>query len=112
MATNSKLTKAEIFALIAEEMADNQMVVEFCEKEIELLKKRKKGSSIETEAFREKVLSNIQRADCPMTNKMLAEVMGTSWQKIAYATRKLEEFGLIESEEGVSPKVYTAVKEN
>lgn len=112
MATNSKLTKVEMFALIAEEMADNQMVVEFCEKEIELLKKRKKGSSVETEAFREEVLSNVQRADCPMTNKMLAKVMGVFWQKVAYVTRKLEEFGFIKSEEGVSPKVYIAVKEN
>ena len=106
----ANLTKTEIFALIAEEMADNQMVVEFCEKEIELLKKRKKGSSAETAAFREKVLSNIQRADCPVSNKMLAEVMGVSWQKVSYATRKLEDAGLIRSEEGVSPKVYAPVE--
>lgn len=110
MTTNSKLTKIELFSLIAEEMADNQMIVEFCEKEIELLKKRKKGSSPEAEAFREEVLSNIQRADCPMTNKMLAEVMGVSWQKVSYATRKLEDAGLIRSEEGVSPKVYAPVE--
>ena len=73
-----KMTKKEMYTLIAKEMADNQLVVDFCNHEIELLDK-KKGSAnekklAEREVEMKVVLDALKSCPNPVTVTELSRV--------------------------------------
>ena len=100
-----KMTQKEMFALIAEAMADNAEVVEFCNHKIELLEKPRKAK-VNTEAveFAAGVATALAEADEPMTNKDLAAQFEVSSQKMAAALRRLVNEGAVERIEGEGTK--------
>lgn len=73
MTNEKKMTKAEMFSLIADLLADNEDVVAFCEHEKELLaKKRASGSKptktqIENEGIKATILENLANSEVAMT---------------------------------------------
>lgn len=96
-----KITRKDLFARIAETMADDAEVVAMCEKYIEQLSKpRERKVKPEVEMFREAVLAMLQEATGPMTNKEVAEAMQVSPQKASAALRFLVERGLVVRTDG------------
>lgn len=96
---NEKMTKKEVFAYIAEAMADNEMVVDFCNHEIELLeRKASKGSGQtktqkENEDLKVKIVSALREIGKAVTitdlQKENAEMAEYSNQKISALLRQL-----------------------
>lgn len=96
-----KITRKELFARIAEVMANDAEVVEMCEKEIARLSKpRKPRENKAAIAFAETVHEFLAGADHPMTNGEIATALSNgaekgedgyvSFQKVAAAVRRLE----------------------
>ena len=91
-----KVTRKDLFARIAEEMAHDAEVVAMCEKYIaQLSKKRERKANPEVEEFRASLASFLANAEGPMTNKEIAAAMGVSTQKSAAGLRYLVEKGLV-----------------
>lgn len=101
MTDNTKMTQKEMFAHIAEALADDAAVVEFCNKKIEQLENRKNTPrkprfNAEANLFAIKVIDFLTDADEPMTNAEIREGMSqelgytVSAQKVAAALRKIE----------------------
>ena len=66
------MTQKEMYTHIAEALANDPEVVEFCQKKLEQLNRPRKPKVNETTiAIGEKVMEYLQRAEEPMTNKEL-----------------------------------------
>lgn len=105
-----KITRKDLFARIAETMADDAEVVAMCEKYIEQLSKpRERKVKPEVEEFRMAVIQLFVNAGVEMTNKQVAEAMQVSSQKSSAALRTLVERGMIvrvEGEKKSDPAVF------
>lgn len=110
-----KMTHKEMFAYIAEKMADDKMVVDFCEERIAQLSKSRKPRKTDEEvvAFRAAVATALAEQDGPMTAKALAEILGEERSnRTAAALRALANDGIVESfagEKARDPKTYAMV---
>ena len=92
MIMTEKATRKELFARIAEVMADDQEVVEMCGKYIaQLSKPRKKAVNKEAEEFAAALATHMAEVAVPMTISELAEQMGVAWQKVSAALKRLVE---------------------
>lgn len=73
-----KMTKKEMYTLIADAMVDNQLVVDFCNHEIELLDKKKGSANEKKIAEREVemkiVLDALKSCEKPVTVTELSRV--------------------------------------
>ena len=110
-----KMTKKDLFARIAEGMANDPIVVEFCQKEIERLSKPRAPRENKAAAeFAAALYDFISSAEAPMTNGEIAAALsngaekGTegyvSFQKVAAGIRRLESEGLIVRVKGEKAK--------
>ena len=100
-----KMTQKEMFAHIAEALAGDAQVVEFCEKKIaQLSKPRKPRVNSEAIAFAEDVYATLKEAEVPATNMELAQSFEVSSQKMAAALRRLVEEGKVIRQEGEKAK--------
>lgn len=101
-----KITRKELFARIAEVMANDPEVVEMCEKEIARLSKpRKPRENKAAIAFAETVAEFLAGAEGPLTNGEIAAGLSNgaekgeegyvSFQKVAAAIRRLEGEGRV-----------------
>lgn len=86
------MTKREMFTVIANAMADNTEVVEFCNHEIELLNKKAsyKSSkpskkSVENEGIKGRIVEILGSADSPLTISEIRDSLGEDFtsQKIS-----------------------------
>lgn len=110
-----KITRKELFARIAEVMADDPEVKELCEKEIARLSKpRKPRENKAAIAFAEDVFAYLVSADGPLTNGEIAAGLSkgaekgedgyVSFQKVAAAIRRLEGEGRVARIKGEKAK--------
>ena len=99
------MTKKEMFAMIATVNADNAEIVEFCEKEIALLDKRKSSKTpTKTQKENEVVMDNIalalegfeEGATVTEILKSSEDFKDTSSQKISALLRKMIDAGRVE----------------
>lgn len=88
-------TRKELFARIAETMADDAEVVEMCNKYIEQLSKKYSKPNTDAEEFARAVAAFMVKHSIPMTNKELATAMGVSTQKMSAALRRLIDQGVV-----------------
>ena len=113
--TEKKITRKELFARIAEVMADDPEVAELCAKEIERLSRpRKPRENKAAIAFAETVREFLAQAEGPMTNGEIANALSNgaekgeegyvSFQKVAAAIRRLEGEGRVERIKGEKAK--------
>ena len=114
-----KITQKQIFAHIAEVMADDEMVVEFCEKKIAQIEARAakprtpRKPKPEVVEFRAKVAEFLEGADGPVSAADVRAAFGedVSVQKASAALRFLVKEGkaeVVESEKARDPKRYVA----
>lgn len=110
-----KITRKELFARIAEVMADDADVVEMCEKEIARLSKpRKPRENKAAIAFAEDVYAFLETVEVPVTNGDVAAALSNgaekgeegyvSFQKVAAAIRRLEGEGRVTRIKGEKAK--------
>ena len=73
------MTKREMFEVIANAMADNEEVVNFCAHEVELQK------SVENEAIKAEIVEVLRRSEAPLTIKEINETLGKGFtsQKVS-----------------------------
>lgn len=110
------MTKKEMFAHIATVNADNAEIVAFCEKEIELLSRKRSSvnskAKAEADARAEKVYNALAEMDKPVTvTELIAltsdeEVGGYTNQRVSALLRKL---GERVTKEMVKGKAYFSV---
>lgn len=102
---NKKLTKKEKFAMIKEYIADNEMLMEFIDNEINLLNKKASSSAKtqtqkENENIKEKIVVALREINRPVTITELqnenVEMGNYSNQKISALLRQLVEEKLVE----------------
>lgn len=119
MENKETMTKKEKFAYIMEVNADNELIVNFCKHEIELLNRKKTGSSkptktqIENEAFKKAMLETMKELDKPVTVTELTQaceaVHELSNQRVSALMTQLKRAEIVEKtvEKG---KSYFSVK--
>lgn len=99
-----KMTKKEMFNLIANAMKENDDVVAFCKHEIKLLEKKASKSSQtktqkENEVLMEKILEALETVGRPITITELqtevAEMSEYSNQKLSALLKKLKDCGKV-----------------
>lgn len=75
--TTAKMTHKEMFAYIAEKLADDQMVVEFCQGRLAQLEKGRKatGTKPETVEYRQRVLALMETLEAPYTAKEVTDML-------------------------------------
>lgn len=78
---SKKVTKKEMYGVIAEAMADNAMVVEFCEKEI---------AALERKAEKAKERAAKKRAEGDELKNVVASVLTSEFQTIADVAEQIE----------------------
>lgn len=104
MTTTAKMTHKEMFAYIAEKLADDQMVVEFCQGRLAQLEKGRKatGTKPETVEYRQRVLELVEALDAPHTAKEMTEALGegATVGRTAAALAYLYKQGQIARQEG------------
>ena len=110
------MTKKEMFAHIATVNADNAEIVAFCEKEIELLSRKRSSvnskAKAEADARAEKVYNALAEMDKPVTvTELIAltsdeDVSGYTNQRVSALLRKL---GERVTKEMVKGKAYFSV---
>lgn len=106
--SNAKMTRKEMFELIAETMSDNQEVVEMCGKYIaQLSKPRKTKAAIAADEFAAAIGTWMAENPGPHTNKEIATTFEVSGQKVTGALRKLREMGAVTM---IAPEKSTGVK--
>lgn len=103
--TETKTTQKDLYARIAEYMADDPEIVAFCEKKIAQIEKnaarpRKPKVNAEVVEFRENVYNALANHDEPVTNKDMAAEFGCSAQKMSAALRYLGREGRVIRHEG------------
>lgn len=112
-----KITQKQIFAHIAEVMADDEMVVEFCQKKIDQIEARAakprspRKPKPEVVEFRAKVAEFLEGADGPVCAADVRDAFDVSIQKASAALRFLVKDGkaqTVESEKARDPKRYIA----
>lgn len=88
---NKKLTKKEKFAMIKEYIADNEMLMEFVDNEINLLTKKASSSAksknqVENENIKEKIVELLKSTDMQYT---ITEFQNAFEEMKAYSNQKL-----------------------
>ncbi len=88
---NKKLTKKEKFAMIKEYIADNEMLMEFIDNEINLLTKKASSSAksknqVENENIKDKIVSALIEIDSPVT---ITDLQKSSVDMAQYSNQKL-----------------------
>lgn len=88
---NKKLTKKEKFAMIKEYIADNEMLMEFVDNEINLLTKKASSSAksknqVENENIKEKIVELLKSTDMQYT---ITEFQNAFEDMKAYSNQKL-----------------------
>lgn len=110
-----KITQKQIYQHIAEVMADDAMVVEFCEKKIDQLDNRKKTprkANPEVQERRNAIYDYLVEQDEPIAVKDIAEALGFSSPQVSGALRGLITAGgveVVEPEQKSKAKTYRAV---
>ena len=102
------MTKKEMFAEIRNLVADNEEMVAFIDREIELLNRKSNSPrkpskvQIENEAFKEDILSALAEADRPLPIKELVEICPSlaelSNQRITHLLTALRKDGKVARE--------------
>ena len=106
-----KITQKQMFALIAEKCADDEMIVEFCEKKIAQLDKRKtspRKPNPEVQERRDAILNHLAGVGA-QTTKEIADALGFTSPQVSGALRGLVNAGAvkaIEPEKKSQPKRY------
>lgn len=102
------MTQKEMYAHIAEVMADDAEVVEFCNKKLEQLNKpRKPRTNPEAEEFAESVYQVVIDADNPVTNKDVATALEVKAQKAAAGLKRLVKAGRVVRNDENKPATFT-----
>lgn len=104
-----KITQKQIYQHIAEVMADDQMVVEFCQKKIDQITNRKPSKRKVDPAVQERrdqVNDFLTNLDEPVAVKDIADALGYSSPQVTGALRGLVNAGLVEVVEGGKNKQY------
>lgn len=88
---NKKLTKKEKFAMIKEYIADNEMLMEFVDNEINLLTKKASSSAksknqIENENIKDNIITALIEIDTPVT---ITELQKSNESMAVYSNQKL-----------------------
>lgn len=117
--TENKTTQKDLYARIADLLADDPEIVEFCEKKIAQLERaaarpRKAKVNQEVVDFREGVFAALIEKDAPVTNKEMAAEFGVSAQKMSAALRFLVKEGRvtrIEGEKKSSPATFVVAED-
>lgn len=109
------MTQKEIYNTIIAVMSDNAEVVEFCEKKVAALDKKKayapKASTIMT---RESVHDYLVSQTEPVTNKTITDALGVTPQAVSAAIRYLISEGKAERIKGEgtkNPDTFKAISE-
>lgn len=85
-----KTTQKDLYERIIEVMADDAEVVEFCERKLEqITRKRKPKENKEAEEFRAVVTAWLSEHEGAYTNSELKDALNVSPQKMAAALRRL-----------------------
>jgi len=110
-----KITQKQIYQHIAEVMADDDIVVEFCEKKIAQIDNRKKTArkpSPEVQERRDNVQDYLAGIEGAATVKDIADALGYSSSQVSGAMRGLVNAGVVEvvePEQKSKPKGYKFV---
>ena len=110
-----KITQKQIYQHIAEVMADDDMVVEFCEKKITQIDNRKKTvrkPNPEVQERRDNVRDYLVGIEGAATVKDIADALGYSSSQVSGAMRGLVNAGVVEvvePEQKSKPKGYKIV---
>lgn len=110
-----KMTQKQMFALIAEKCADDEMIVKFCEQKIQQLDKRKntpRKANPEVEQRRQEIV-NFLLGNGAAPVKEIADALGYTSPKVTGALRGLVNNGtveVIEPEKKSAPKLYAVVE--
>jgi len=94
-----KITQKQIYQHIAEVMADDTMVVEFCEKKIDQLDNRKKTprkANPEVQERRDTIQAFLAGQEDAMIVKDIADALGFSSPQVTGALRGLVNTGVVE----------------
>ena len=94
-----KITQKQIYQHIAEVMADDAMVVEFCEKKIDQLDNRKKTprkANPEVQERRDTIQAFLAGQEDAMIVKDIADALGFSSPQVTGALRGLVNAGIVE----------------
>ncbi len=94
-----KITQKQIYQHIAEVMADDAMVVEFCEKKIDQLDNRKKTprkANPEVQERRDTIQAFLAGQEDAMIVKDIADALGFSSPQVTGALRGLVNAGVVE----------------
>lgn len=94
-----KITQKQIYQHIAEVMADDAMVVEFCEKKIDQLDNRKKTprkANPEVQERRDTIQAFLAGQEDAMIVKDIADALGFSSPQVTGALRGLVNTGVVE----------------
>lgn len=104
----TKKTQKEMFAYIAEAMAHDAEVVEFCEKKVaQLSKPRKHKVNTEAAEFAAGVATYMADAEGPLTNKEIATGLDVKTQKSAAALKRLVSEGVVIRNDETKPSTFT-----
>ena len=82
-------TQKELFTRIMEAMKDDAEIVEFCEKKIEQVSRKKTYKNPEAEEFAKAVATYLSENESPKTCSEVAEAMSCSTSKASAALRRL-----------------------
>ena len=101
------MTQFEIYNTIKSAMSDNADVVEFCDKQLAAIE-RKRAKDAEKQAFLDEIYAALKSFDEPATSKAVAMHMGedVSSRKVAANMRFLVEDGRAEKV-AVNSKTFT-----
>ena len=111
-----KMTQKQMFALIAEKCADDEMIVEFCEKKIAQLTNRKPSKrkvNPEVQERRDAIMGFLNDKGEACIVKDIADALGFSSPQVSGAIRGLVNAGLVEvvePEKKSQPKAYKATE--
>lgn len=112
MANKNGMTQKEMYAFIAEQLADNAEVVAFCEKKIEQLDNRKntpRKANPEVQERRDAITNYLSGIEGAQTVKEIADALGFSSPQVTGALRGLVNTGVVlvnEPEQKSKPKTY------
>ena len=114
-----KTTQKDLYTRIANLLADDPEIVEFCNKKIDQLNRnaarpRKAKVNQEVIDFREDVYNKLVEIGEPVTNKEMAAEFAVSAQKMSAALRFLVKEGRVERIEGEkksAPATFVAITE-
>lgn len=97
-----KKTQRDMYALIAELLADNVEVVEFCNLKMNQIDNRKNSLHrvpADVQERRDAVVEFLKAQEGPVTVKEIAEALGFSSPKVSGAMRGLVTAGIVETVE-------------